>query len=194
MFRIVAGSLQIWAGGRVPVGRKGAITILVVSVASYYGINLLPLLNGDDGVSYSQPQNTNISPKDNELAKFTSVVLASTEDNWNELFQRMGKTYQPPKLVMYSGVTHTRCGTGQAAMRPFYCPADTKVYIDLSFYQDMKPKLGGGGDFVQNFLGIEPQVRQIQQGASQAEVNRLSVKMELQADCFAGVWGKFAEK
>ncbi|CDG47696.1 KPN_02809 family neutral zinc metallopeptidase [Serratia symbiotica] len=201
-------SSDLGAGGgfRVPVGGKGGIAILVV-VAGYYGIDLSPLLNGGDGVAYSQPQSTNISPKDNELAKFTSVVLASTEDNWNEVFQRMGKIYQPPKLVMYRGVTRTRCGTGQAAMGPFYCPADKTVYIDLSFYQDMKIKLGAGGDFaqayvvahevghhVQNLLGIEPMVRQMQQGASQAEVNRLSVKMELQADCFAGVWGKFAEK
>lgn len=114
----------------------------------------------------------------------------------------MGRTYQPPKLVMYRGATRTGCGTGQSVMGPFYCPADSTVYIDLSFYDDMKSKLGADGDFargyviahevghhVQKLLGIEPKVRQMQQNASQAEVNRLSVRMELQADCFAGVWG-----
>ncbi|MFW7202143.1 neutral zinc metallopeptidase [Serratia sp. BNK-17] len=195
-------------GFRVPVGGKGGIVILVVVlVAGYYGIDLSPLLNGGNVAPQGQQQSANISPKDDELAKFTSVVLASTEDNWKEIFLRMGKTYQPPKLVMYRGVTRTSCGTGQSAMGPFYCPGDRTVYIDLSFYQDMKTKLGAGGDFaqayvvahevghhVQNLLGIEPKVRQMQQGASQAEVNRLSVKMELQADCFAGVWGKYAEK
>ncbi|MFI8416523.1 KPN_02809 family neutral zinc metallopeptidase [Serratia sp. NPDC078593] len=194
-------------GFRPPIrGKGGIVLIVVVLVAGYYGIDLSPLLSGGD-VSTSQQQSASISPKDDELAKFTSVVLASTEDNWREVFQRMGKTYQPPKLVMYRGVTPTRCGTGQAAMGPFYCPGDKTVYIDLSFYQDMKDKLGAGGDFaqayvvahevghhVQNLLGIEPKVRQMQQRASQVEVNRLSVKMELQADCFAGVWGKYAEK
>jgi len=195
-------------GLRVPVGGKGGLVILVVVlVAGYYGIDLTPLLNGGDVTTTQSQQSTSISPKDDELAKFTSVVLASTEDNWKEVFQKMGKTYQPPKLVMYRGATRTNCGTGQAAMGPFYCPADSTVYIDLSFYQEMKNKLGAGGDFaqayvvahevghhVQNLLGIERQVRQEQQGASQAEVNRLSVKMELQADCFAGVWGQYAEK
>lgn len=202
-------SSGIGGGGlRVPVGGKGGLVILVVVlVAGYYGIDLTPLLNGGDVTATQSQQSTSISPKDDELAKFTSVVLASTEDNWKEVFQKMGKTYQPPKLVMYRGATRTNCGTGQAAMGPFYCPADSTVYIDLSFYQDMKNKLGAGGDFaqayvvahevghhVQNLLGIERQVRQEQQGASQAEVNRLSVKMELQADCFAGVWGQYAEK
>ncbi|GAA3905057.1 MULTISPECIES: KPN_02809 family neutral zinc metallopeptidase [Gibbsiella] len=202
-------SSGIGGGGlRVPVGGKGGLVILVVVlVAGYYGIDLTPLLNGGDVTTTQSQQSTSISPKDDELAKFTSVVLASTEDNWKEVFQKMGKTYQPPRLVMYRGATRTNCGTGQAAMGPFYCPADSTVYIDLSFYQDMKNKLGAGGDFaqayvvahevghhVQNLLGIERQVRQEQQGASQAEVNRLSVKMELQADCFAGVWGQYAEK
>jgi predicted metalloprotease len=143
-----------------------------------------------------------ISPNEDEAAKFTSVILATTEDTWSQLFEKMGRTYQQPKLVMYRGATRTGCGTGQSVMGPFYCPADGTVYIDLSFYDDMKRKLGADGDFaqgyviahevghhVQKLLGIEPKVRQLQQNASQAEVNRLSVKMELQADCFAGVWG-----
>ncbi|MFC0225189.1 KPN_02809 family neutral zinc metallopeptidase [Serratia aquatilis] len=195
-------------GLRVPIRGKGGLVILVVVlVASYYGIDLTPLLNGGDISPQTQQQSARISPKDDEMAKFTSVVLASTEDTWQELFQQMGKRYQNPKLVMYRGATRTACGTGQSVMGPFYCPADGKVYIDLSFYQDMQTKLGAGGEFaqayvvahevghhIQNLLGIERKVRQMQQGVSQAEVNRLSVKMELQADCFAGVWGHHAEK
>ena len=199
-------------GFRPPIGGKGGIIILVVVlVAGYYGVDLTPLLNGGDMAPQTQQQNArvspNLSPKDDELAKFTSVVLASTEDTWHAIFQQTGKQYKDPKLVMYRGATRTGCGTGQSVMGPFYCPADGTVYIDLSFYQDMKTKLEAGGDFaqayvvahevghhVQNLLGIERKVRQMQQGASQADVNRLSVKMELQADCFAGVWGHYAQQ
>ncbi|CNH55904.1 ypfj protein%2C zinc metalloprotease superfamily [Yersinia aldovae] len=194
-------------GFRPPIGGKGGLVILiVVLVAGYYGVDLTPLLNGSDPMSQTQTQQrspTAISPQDDQYAKFTSVVLADTEDTWKPIFQQMGRTYQEPKLVMYRGATRTGCGTGQSVMGPFYCPADSTVYIDLSFYEEMKNKLGAGGDFaqayviahevghhVQHLLGIDTKVRQQQQGASQADVNRLSVKMELQADCFAGVWGK----
>ncbi|WP_145541169.1 neutral zinc metallopeptidase [Yersinia alsatica] len=197
-------------GFRPPIGGKGGLVILiVVLVAGYYGVDLTPLLNGSDPMSQSQTQQSpprSVSVKDDQYAKFTSVVLADTEDTWKPIFQKMGRTYQEPKLVMYRGATHTGCGTGQSVMGPFYCPADSTVYIDLSFYEDMKNKLGAGGDFaqayviahevghhVQHLMGIDTKVRQQQQGASQAEANRLSVKMELQADCFAGVWGKAME-
>ncbi|OVZ91544.1 hypothetical protein CBW58_13305 [Yersinia frederiksenii] len=197
-------------GFRPPIGGKGGLVILiVVLVAGYYGVDLTPLLNGGDPMSQSQTQQSparSVSAKDDQYAKFTSVVLADTEDTWKPIFQKMGRTYQEPKLVMYRGATHTGCGTGQSVMGPFYCPADSTVYIDLSFYEDMKNKLGAGGDFaqayviahevghhVQHLMGIDTKVRQQQQGASQAEANRLSVKMELQADCFAGVWGKAME-
>lgn len=180
---------------------------MVVLVAGYYGVDLTPLLNGEAPVGQTQTQSQQVnSPEDNQMAKFTSVILASTEDTWSQLFQKMGKQYQDPKLVLYRGATRTGCGTGQSVMGPFYCPADKTVYIDLSFYQEMKDKLGADGDFaqgyvvahevghhVQNLLGIEPKIRQMQQGASKAEQNRLSVKMELQADCFAGVWGHFMQ-
>ncbi|MFA3761938.1 neutral zinc metallopeptidase [Yersinia sp. 2544 StPb PI] len=197
-------------GFRPPIGGKGGIVILiVVLVAGYYGVDLTPLLNGSDPMSQTQTQPrspSSVSTKDDQYAKFTSVVLADTEDAWKPIFQKMGRTYQEPKLVMYRGATRTGCGTGQSVMGPFYCPADSTVYIDLSFYEDMKNKLGAGGDFaqayviahevghhVQHLMGIDTKVRQQQQGASQAEANRLSVKMELQADCFAGVWGKAME-
>ena len=134
-------------------------------------------------------------------------MLASTEDTWGEIFSRSGNQYQPPRLVLYRGATQTGCGQGQSVMGPFYCPADSTVYIDLSFYQDMRDKLGADGDFAQGYvvahevghhvqylLGISTKVRQQQQGLSQAAQNKLSVKLELQADCFAGVWGHHMEK
>lgn len=196
-----SGSPSMGGGGfRLPGGKGGIILLLVVVVAGYYGVDLSGLLTGEPVA----PQSTqrSISPQDDESAKFTSVILATTEDTWVPIFNEMGKQYQHPRLVMYRGYTSTGCGTGQSVMGPFYCPADSTVYIDLSFYDDMKQKLGADGDFaqgyviahevghhVQKLLGIEPKVRQLQHNASQEEVNRLSVKMELQADCFAGVWG-----
>ncbi len=194
-------------GMRIPIrGKSGIVIVIVVLVAGYYGIDLSPLLTGGQSQSPSQYQQrqtqTSISPNDDRQAKFTSVILASTEDVWTQIFKQNGMTYRDPKLVMYRGATRTGCGTGQSVMGPFYCPADSTVYIDLSFYQELRDKLGAGGDFaqgyvvahevghhVQNLLGIDSKVRQMQQGASQAEINRLSVKVELQADCFAGIWG-----
>ncbi|MRS14722.1 hypothetical protein GJV06_07480 [Enterobacteriaceae bacterium RIT691] len=189
-------------GFRLPSGKGGIILLIVVVVAGYYGVDLTGMLTGQPMVQQQQTPQRSISPKDDEAAKFTSVILATTEDTWGQIFQKMGRQYQQPKLVMYRGATRTGCGTGQSVMGPFYCPADSTVYIDLSFYDDMKNKLGADGDFaqgyviahevghhVQKLLGIEPKVRQMQQNASQVDVNRLSVKLELQADCFAGVWG-----
>ncbi len=191
---------------RIPRGKGGIILLIVVAVAGYYGYDLTALLEGGTPVTQQQQRPVN-SAQDNEDAKFTKVILATTEETWSTLFQKMGKQYVPPKLVMYRNYTSTRCGTGQSAMGPFYCPADQTVYIDLSFYDDMKTKLGAGGDFAQGYviahevghhiqklLGIESKVRQMQQGASQAQANQLSVKMELQADCFAGVWGHYVQQ
>ena len=193
-------------GFRIPSGKGGIILLIVVVVAGYYGVDLTGLMTGEP-IGQQQSSQRVSQPKDDEAAKFTSVILATTEDTWAQQFKEMGKTYQPPRLVMYRGATRTGCGTGQSVMGPFYCPADTTVYIDLSFYDDMKSKLGAGGDFaqgyviahevghhVQKLLGIEPNVRKMQQNASEAEVNRLSVRMELQADCFAGVWGHNMQK
>lgn len=199
-------------GGGLPIGGKGRLILLVVvMVAGYYGVDLSPLLNGTDpSQSVAQqpaPNKQGTAPANDELARFTSVMLASTEDTWEQIFQASGSQYQPPKLVLYRGATRTGCGQGQSVMGPFYCPADKSVYIDLSFYQDMKTKLGADGDFaqgyvvahevghhVQNLLGISTKVRQQQQGLSQVQQNQLSVRLELQADCFAGVWGHQMER
>lgn len=168
--------------------------------ASYYGVDLTGLITGEPVDNSSQQRS--ISPQEDEAAKFTSVIFATTEDTQGQLFEKMGRHYQQPKLVMYRNRVTTGCGTGQSVMGPFYCPADSKVYIDLSFYDDMKHKLGANGDFaqgyviahevghhVQKLLGTEAKVRQLQQNASQTEANALSVRLELQADCYAGVWG-----
>jgi predicted metalloprotease len=137
---------------------------------------------------------------------FVAKVLGSTEDVWTKIFTGMGQQYEKPRLVLFTGYTQSGCGTAQSAMGPFYCPADHKVYIDLAFYQDMKDKLGAPGDFaqayvvahevghhVQNLLGIADQVQQARSQATEVESNALSVKMELQADCFAGIWATEAD-
>lgn len=193
---------QSSGGGRgIPLrGGAGVVVLLVVLVAGFYGIDLTPLLNGTGGVSTTEPYVP--TEQDEEMARFSSVALRTTEETWQQIFNQAGRTYSPPHMVLYSGVTETACGYGQAAMGPFYCPPDQTVYLDLSFFHDMASRLGGGGDFaqgyviahevghhVQHLLGIEQRARQMQQGASQAETNRISVRLELQADCFAGVWG-----
>ena len=189
-------------GFRLPSGKGGIVLLIIVLVAGYYGVDLTGLLTGEPVSQQQTTTQRSVSPQEEQAAKFTKVILADTEDTWGAIFQKMGRQYPQPKLVLYRGATRTGCGTGQSVMGPFYCPADSTVYIDLSFYDEMKNKLGADGDFaqayviahevghhVQKLLGIESKVRQLQQHASQAEVNRLSVKMELQADCFAGVWG-----
>lgn len=184
-------------------GKGGIIVLFIVIVAGYYGIDLTPLLSGETNAPVTSSETYTPSAREQEMARFSSVALKTTEDTWQRLFQDMGRSYSPPKLVLYTESTRTTCGYGQSAMGPFYCPGDQSVYLDLSFFQDMRNKLGGGGDFaqgyviahevghhVQHLLGIDRKVRQLQQEASQKEANQLSVRLELQADCFAGVWGR----
>ncbi|MDE2446593.1 MAG: neutral zinc metallopeptidase [Alphaproteobacteria bacterium] len=154
-------------------------------------------LNGGSGAG------TNVAGDAGKV--FVSKVLGSTEDVWTKIFSDMGKQYEKPRLVLFNGYTQSGCGTAQSAMGPFYCPADHKVYIDLAFYQDMKDKLGAPGDFaqayvvahevghhVQNLLGIADQVQAARSRSSETESNALSVRMELQADCLAGIWASEA--
>ena len=196
-------------GLRLGGGRLGLGTIAIALVASYFlGINpmtVLSMLSGGGGmpaVEHSAPP-AHKPPADDQMAKFVSKVLASTEDTWNDVFRANGKQYVEPKLVLFSGMTPTACGTGQSAMGPFYCPGDQKVYIDLAFYRELKERFKAPGEFaqayvvahevghhVQNLLGIADKVHEARQRAGKAEGNALSVRMELQADCLAGVWGK----
>lgn len=181
--------------------------LLLFGVVGYFGLRFL----GIDLLNISTPTQSastqNLSAEDQELVDFVAVVLGNTEDTWTPIFQQMGRQYQRPKLVLFRNAVSSACGFAQSAMGPFYCPADNKLYIDLSFYQDMKNKLGAPGDFaqayviahevghhVQNLLGVMTKVNQMQSGKDQATVNRLSVLQELQADCFAGIWGHYADK
>lgn len=161
------------------------------------------LIGGIGGRSApTQEQRKSAGPPQDEMGRFVSAVLAQNEDIWSKVLpQQANRKYVPPKLVLFSGVDRSGCGTAQAAMGPFYCPNDQRVYLDLSFFQEMQRKLGGGGDFayayvvghevghhIQNLLGILPKVNELRQRVSERESNQLSVRTELQADCFAGVW------
>ena len=146
-------------------------------------------------------------PADDQAAAFVSVVLADTEDTWHALFEQRGGTYREPTLVLFSGAVESACGFARSAVGPFYCPADAKLYIDLTFFDELHTRFGAPGDFaqayviahevghhVQNLLGIASDVQAARQQAGEREANALSVLMELQADCFAGVWGYHADK
>ncbi|NJO40453.1 MAG: zinc metallopeptidase [Cyanobacteria bacterium CRU_2_1] len=175
---------------------------------------IIALLGGDPGILLDQappeaypPGQTEVVPANDEMAEFVSVVLADTEDTWSALFQQMGGAYREPTLVLFSGAVESGCGFAEAAVGPFYCPLDEKVYIDLSFYEDLQNRHQAPGDFaqayviahevghhVQNLLGISGQVRDLQRQVGQAEANQLSVRLELQADCFSGIWAHHADR
>ena len=200
------------SGGGMPVfgGRSIGIGTIVVALLGGWVLGISPmtilgLLSGGNPAQVQQAP-AQRPPADDTMARFVSTVLADTEDVWQEVFRQQGSNYQQPRLVLFRGATPTACGTGQAAMGPFYCPGDRKVYIDLGFYQTLKDRLGAPGDFaqayviahevghhVQNLLGISTKVDQMRGRVGQAELNRLSVRLELQADCFAGVWAHHAQ-
>ncbi|MCA1619716.1 MAG: zinc metallopeptidase [Acidobacteria bacterium] len=195
-------------GGGIAVG-GGLGTIAIVVLALLFGVDPSQLLGGGEagpggpapasrpGGAPGQP------PADDEDARFIRRVLGSTEDAWNDIFQRNGSQYRAPNLVLFTRQVQSACGAASAAVGPFYCPGDQKVYIDLSFYDDLQSKLGAPGDFaqayviahevghhVQNLLGTSDKVTNLQRRArSEAQANDLSVRLELQADCYAGVWG-----
>jgi predicted metalloprotease len=183
--------------------------VLLALVAMYFGVDPSVVLQGGGPATSVQQQGpAPAPPADDEAARFVSQVLADTEDTWRALFAKNGARYQDPKLVLFSDATPTACGTGQSAMGPFYCPADQKVYIDLSFYHDLQTRFRAPGEMaqayviahevghhVQHLLGIADKVRQLQARAgSRAQANALSVRMELQADCFAGLWAHHANR
>ncbi len=189
-------------------GRLGIGGIVIALVASYFlGINPMTILGvlGGGGAPTQQVSQgpAQRPPKDDIMASFVSKVLADTEDVWSAVFAQSNAKYPAPKLVLFRGATPTACGTGQSAMGPFYCPGDQKVYIDLAFYETMKTKLGAPGDFaqayviahevghhIQHVMGISGKVDAMRGRISEKEQNALSVRLELQADCFAGVWSR----
>ncbi|MDO8774287.1 MAG: neutral zinc metallopeptidase [Burkholderiaceae bacterium] len=194
-------------GGSIGIG-----SIVIALVASYFlGINPLTVLSflsgGDAPTAQVQQGPAHKPPANDQQAKFVSVVLADTEDVWKQVFTKGGATYTPPKLVLFRGSTPTPCGAGQSAMGPFYCPGDQKVYIDLAFYDTLSRQLGAPGEFakayvvaheighhVQNLLGVNDKVEQARRRLSEKENNALSVRVELQADCYAGLWAKKANE
>jgi uncharacterized protein len=213
------GGSPLGRGGgiRIPIGggrRGGGIgiggIIVVLIICWITGINPLTLLSGgdigfDDGGGYQQSQPR--TPANDEMTAFVRTVLADTEDTWAGIFQASGQTYQDPTLVLFSGQVSSACGYASAATGPFYCPGDRKLYLDTTFFQELDRRFGASGDFaeayviahevghhVQNLLGILPRFNQARQRMSEVEANQMSVRVELQADCFAGVWGKHTDQ
>ncbi len=189
-------------GGPLAIG-GGLGTVVLVIISMLMGGNPLQYLN----VAQEPTENAKTPEKD-EQAKFVSVVLKDTEDVWAKIFtEQLGKTYQNPKLVIFSRGVQSGCGNASSSTGPFYCPLDSKVYIDLSFYDDLKSRFDAPGDFamayviahevghhVQNLMGISDKIRQEQEGASEKTANKYSVKLELQADFLAGVWAHYDQK
>jgi predicted metalloprotease len=200
-------------GGRVGVGIG---TVLVLTLIGWaFGIDPRLLIGGAEqfyGGSQTQQQQIPTGTQSDETRRFVSAVLGSTEEVWTDVFAHAGKTYNPPTLVIFSGATQSGCGFAQAAMGPFYCPIDQKVYLDTSFFRDLEQRFGACdvgsktcqfsqayviaheiGHHVQNVLGLLPEVQQAQRAMAQAESNSLQVRVELQADCLAGVWANRAQ-
>jgi predicted metalloprotease len=200
------GGIRVPIGGRGGIGIGGIIVLLLLWLV--FGINPLELLSGG-GIQI--PRQTETPTQTGEVANdemkdFVARVLGSTERVWTEKFQAMGRRYDPPSVVLFSNSIQSACGRAQAAVGPFYCPPDQKVYIDLSFFEELQSRFGATGDFaqayviahevghhVQKLLGIADKVTQARMQAPEAEANDLSVRMELQADCLAGVWAKSAD-
>ena len=194
-------------GGRIAIGGGiGGLAILLI--ATLLGVDPSQLLNPSSGGGPGPGAPTQQAPpKDDEMSQFVRRVLGSTETVWGEIFKRNGSTYREPRLVLFTGQVQSACGVAGASVGPFYCPGDEKVYIDLSFYDELRSRFRAPGDFaqayviahevghhVQKLLGTSDKVTAMQQRASEAQGNRLSVMLELQADCYAGVWGYYAQQ
>jgi uncharacterized protein len=190
------------------IGGLGLVILLVIGF--FTGINPLQLLEGLESLPTTtqvQPSSGEAQGLNDEQRDFVAAVLGDTEDTWQQLFSASGKDYVPPKLVLYEGAIQSACGMGAAAMGPFYCPGDTRVYLDLGFFRELDQRFGAPGDFaqayviaheighhIQNLLGISAKVHRARQQLSEAEANALSVRLELQADCLAGVWAHHAHR
>ena len=207
--------MQIPIPGTNSGGGMSLITMLIIlGIALFFGKDLGSILGGGNSLPQQRqifpdsPKPTNPNRVDNdEMKKFVTKVLGSTENIWGQVMQQNGRRYEEPKLVLFRGSYPTACGRGQAAMGPFYCPADQKIYIDLSFYEELRTRFGAPGDFaqayviahevghhVQTLLGIADKVQELKARSNQREANVWQVKMELQADCFAGVWAHLAHR
>ena len=211
------GGFRIPMGGARRAGGGMSIGTIIFLVVIYFvfrmmGIDLLQVMgNGGQvsmpGFEQTESASQRSSPQEEETKAFMATVLAETEDTWNGIFQAAGETYEEPKMVLFSGSVKSACGFASAASGPFYCPGDHKVYLDMSFFDELAGKFDAAGDFaqayvvahevghhVQNLTGVLPRFNQQRQGMSEAEANQMSVRVELQADCYAGIWGKYTEQ
>ncbi len=197
-------------GGRIPKGKTGGLGLIVIALlALFFGFNPLSFFQGESPrnvqLTPTQTETGQNSAASDEMSDFMSVILADTEDTWKKIFKEAGHTYQEPKLVLFSGQVGSACGYAQSAMGPFYCPRDRKIYVDMSFFNELKHRFGAPGDFaqayvlaheaahhVQNLLGILPQVEKARAQMGKSSSNALTVKLELQADCLSGVWAHHA--
>jgi predicted metalloprotease len=193
-------------GGRLVMG-GGIGTVILVVLYLVLGGDPQALFNAQQQAQVSQPAQVNTQAPRDDASKFVAVVLADTEDAWNDVFRQMGRKYEEPRLVLFTDVIQSGCGFAKGATGPFYCPQDRQVYIDLGFFRQLQERLGAGGDFaeayviahevghhVQKLLGITDRVDAARRRASEAESNRLSVRLELQADFLAGVWARYADR
>ncbi|OOY20695.1 hypothetical protein BMI86_09220 [Thioclava sp. DLFJ5-1] len=195
-------------GGAIRLGGGGLGVVAIVVVAYFLGIDLTPLLDGGSGGSGQVvTQSGELSDREKAMGDFVSVTLADTEEVWQDVFQsELGRQYDPAVLVLYSGITQSPCGNASGATGPFYCPGDQKVYLDTAFFDTLSQQLGARGDFaaayvvahevahhVQDELGILSKVNEVRAQSSEAQSNALSVRIELQADCFSGIWARRAE-
>jgi len=208
-FRFPGGGI---GGGGLSL-RTIIVLVVIFLVLRAMGVDVMGLLQQSGvlggGSGYQQSTSTGNSgrPANDEMKQFVATVLADTEDTWIGTFKSMGQTYTDPKLVLFSGSFPSACGQASAATGPFYCPSDQKVYLDMAFFQQMKDQFGASGDFaqayviahevghhVQDLLGILPKFNQARRTMNEVDANKMSVRIELQADCFAGIWGKFTQQ
>lgn len=200
-------------GGRGKLALGGVGTIVVVVVGLFLGVDPATLFKVSQDLNQARPsaprapENEERPAEEDQMADFVSVVLADTEDTWTALYKKRGERYPPPKLVLFTGAVNSACGYNTAAVGPFYCPGDRKVYIDLQFYEDLRSRYGAPGDFAQAYviahevghhlqtvMGISKRVHAKKRKVSKIDANKLSVRQELQADCFAGIWAHHADK
>jgi len=208
-------------GFTLPIGRRGGglsigtiiFLVVIYLVFKAMGVDLLQVLGeaNSDGSGYEQSERQNAgagqAPASNQMTAFVKTVLAETEDTWQGIFQSQGLSYADPKLVLFRDQTRSACGAASAATGPFYCPEDQKVYLDTTFFEELSNRFGASGDFaeayvvaheighhVQNQLGILPKFNQARQQMSESDANKMSIRVELQADCFAGIWGKYTQQ
>lgn len=209
--RMGRGGIRLPAGSRVRGGRGLSLSSIIILVVLFFalracGFDPLEMLAGGGGLTEPSggTQVESSTPRNDEMKQFMATVLAETEDVWNGIFEASGQQYSEPSLVLFSGQVRSACGFASSASGPFYCPGDSKLYLDTNFFGQLKNRFGAGGDFaqayvvahevghhVQNLIGVLPKFNQMRRTMNKTEANAMSIRVELQADCFAGIWAHF---